>query len=289
MIGSRVPLAAATGLALVAGLGGGAPRPELDVAARASILERATVAETVLGDLRDRVAEVLDAARSGSARIVAGEANPGPMFERAADGALGAVDVALDALAARDRLASVLEARSPGGVPLPPAPDPADVGSVASQLEVTAEAAERFVVMRSRAESVTASLLDALEALEANDIEAAEALVAGAREAHDAVADWEVGTNTLPVWIATVDEMIGAMERLVDATRAGDAAAGREAANRFAALAADAPEADRALRIALGEGGTAVAANAMERLAALLTVTDDLRIAVVRARQAAGG
>ena len=48
--------------------------------------------------------------------------------------------------------------------------------------------------------------------------------------------------------------MIGAVEGILAATRAGDAAAAGEAAAAFAALAADAATADRALRIALGEG-----------------------------------
>jgi len=86
-----------------------------------------------------------------------------------------------------------------------------------------------------------------------------------------------------------VDEMIGAMQRLVDATRAGDAASAEAAAAEFEALAAEAPSADRALRIAIGEGGSAVGATALERLADVLAATDELRLAVVAARQAAGG
>jgi hypothetical protein len=280
--------AAATALALVLGLGGGAPRPELELAARATVLEHARAAEAALTALRERLAAALDAGRTGSTRVVAGDAAPGPMFDRAADEALAAVDVAIEALAARDALAAARAARAPDAAVLPPAPDPAELASVGAQLEDTAEAAEDFVTVRGRAESVTPTLLAALDALEAGEIEGSEALVAEARAALDAVERWEVGVPTLPVWISTVDKMIGAMQRLVDATRAGDAAGAKAAAAEFAALAEEAPQADRALRIALGEGGSAVGATALGRLAALLAATDELRLAVIDARLAAG-
>lgn len=290
MIGRRATLAAtATVLALVLGLGGGAPRPELENAARASILEHAEDAEAALAPLRERLADALDAARAGSARVVAGDAAPGPMFRRAADGVLAAVEDALDALDARDELAGARAARSPGVAALPPAPDPAELGSLGAQLHATGDAAEAFVATRGRAESVTPTLLAALDALEVRQIDEAERLVADASAALDAVEDWELGVATLPIWISTVSEMIGAMQRLVTATRAGDAAAAEAAAVEFAALAEEAPAADRALRIALGEGGSAIAATALGRLATLLAATDELRLAVVAARQAAGG
>lgn len=289
MIGSRATLAAtATGLALVLGLGGGAPRPEIEIAARASIVEHAEATEAALALLREQLAEALDAARAGSARAVAGDAAPGPMFRRAAGGVLAAVDGALDALDARNDLAGARAARSPGVAALPPAPDPAELGSLGAQLDATADAAEAFVAMRGRAESVTPTLLAALEALEAREIDEAEGLVADASAVLDAVGDWELGVPTLPIWVSTVSEMIGAMQGLVTVTRAGDAAAAEAAAAEFEALAEEAPAADRALRIALGEGGSAIGATALGRLAALLAATDELREAAVAARQAAG-
>jgi hypothetical protein len=289
MIGNRAPItAAATGLALVLGLGGGAPRPELELAARATVLDHAGAAEAALTTLRERLDAALDAGRTGSASVVAGDAAPGPMFDRAADEALAAVDVAIEALVARDALAAARSVSAPDAAVLPPAPDPAEIAAVGVQLEDTAAAAEEFVTMRGRAESVTPTLLAALDALEAGEIEGSEGLVAEARAALVAVERWEVGV-TLPVWTSTVDKMIGAMQRLVAATSAGDAAGAEAAAAEFDALAEEAPEADRALRIALDEGGTAVGATALERLAALLAATDDLRLAVIDARRAAGG
>lgn len=288
MIGSRASLAAATVVALVLGLGAGSPRPELEIAARASILEHAGATEAALATLRQRLVAALEAGRAGTARVVAGDAAPGPMFEGATDEVLAALDAAVEAIAARDALAGARSAMSPRAVTLPPAPDPAALASVGAQLQAAADAAEEFVVVRGRAESVAPTLLAALDALEAGETEAADALVAEARAALDAVEGWEVGVVSLPVWISTASEMIDTMERLVTATRASDAAGAEAAAADFAALAEEAPMADRALRIALGEGGSSVAAAALGRLASLLAATDELRNAVVIARQAAG-
>ena len=82
---------------------------------------------------------------------------------------------------------------------------------------------------------------------------------------------------TLPVWIATTDAMITAMEQIVSATRAGDAAAASAAAEAFAALTDDAATADRALRIAIGEGGSSLTAAPLERLAAALGGIEGVR------------
>lgn len=289
MIGTRVPLTAVSALAVVIGLGGGAPRPEMELAARAAIVDSAASAETALDPLGARLAAAFDSARAGSARTVEGEAVPGPKFDRAAEEVRAAVDVATDASHARERLAAARAARSPDVAELPPAPDPAELAAIGDQLIATADSADAFAVMRARAESMTPTLLDALGALESGEIEAAEGLVADARDALAVLTEWDVGAPTLPVWLSTMDEMIGAMQRLVVATRAGDAAAAESAADEFAALAEDAPAADRALRIALGEGGSAVSAPVLERLGAILAATDALRLAVVAAREAVGG
>jgi hypothetical protein len=76
--------------------------------------------------------------------------------------------------------------------------------------------------------------------------------------------------------------MISAVEQIVAATRAGDASAAGAAADAFAALADDAVAADRALRIAFSEGGSALTATPLARLAAALR-----GIEAARARTAA--
>ena len=71
-----------------------------------------------------------------------------------------------------------------------------------------------------------ATLLAALAALERGDLGRGRgARCGGAGRARPSSAAWEVGVITLPVWVETADAMIGAMERLVAATRDGDAAA----------------------------------------------------------------
>jgi hypothetical protein len=141
--------------------------------------------------------------------------------------------------------------------------------------------------MRDRAFSVIGELDDAIAALDAGDLAGARDHVGRARDAHTAVAAWDVGLVTLPVWVETTDAMIAAVERIITATERGDSAAAQRAAEDFVARADDAAPADRALRIAIGEGGSAVAAVPLERLATILTSIDDARAAVASVREAA--
>jgi len=127
---------------------------------------------------------------------------------------------------------------------------------------------------------VTMALDTALRALDAGDVEAAASAVDEARSDHDAVVALEPKPVTLPLWIETTNEMIGAVERVIEATREGDVVAADEAAAEFAALADDAMTADRALRIAIGEGGGGVTAPALAAFASILGDLRDLRAAV---------
>jgi hypothetical protein len=83
--------------------------------------------------------------------------------------------------------------------------------------------------------------------------------------------------------------MIGAMERIIEATERGDAAEARAAAAAFAELGDDAATADRALRIAMSEGGAAVAAPALARLAAVMSSLDETRARIGTAAESARG
>jgi hypothetical protein len=157
--------------------------------------------------------------------------------------------------------------------------DPGEIESIAAQLAASAAAADRFADQRRRAERVTEALVEALAALEDGDLATGGARIAEARAAHDAIAGWDVDLVTLPVWLGTTDAMIGAMETIERATRAGDEVAARAGADAFAALADDAAPADRALRIAIGEGGSAVTAAPMGRLADVLRTIDAARAA----------
>jgi hypothetical protein len=86
------------------------------------------------------------------------------------------------------------------------------------------------------------------------------------------------------VWIETTGAMIEAMETIIDATQERDTERARLAAEEIGALQAEAATADRALRIAVSEGGNAVGAPALGRLATILDAieTAHARLGAVR-------
>jgi hypothetical protein len=285
MIGIR-PLASAAValLGLAIGLGPGGPRPDIAVAADRLIAHRAGQADAALGALRERLAPVLDAARRGAARVVAGDERPGPELDAAATGLLAAQDDAIAARSARGQLEAARRASAPDAPDLPGGPDPADVASIAGQLQASAEAGELFAAARRAAAHVAVALDEALAALDREDLDGAAAAVRAARSDHDAVVAAGITAVTLPVWSGTTDAMIAAVEDIVAATERGDAAAAQEAAAAFAALGDDAVIAERALQIAISEAGGAVAATPLARLAHLLADIDELRVAIAPLR-----
>lgn len=281
MISAPIAIAAAIAiLGLVPLVGSGGSGPADDIAARALVVERARRADAALRELEAAVAPALEAARDGAARVVSGDDAPGeelvaagrlllaadPIAERAA-GALRALHGARLAL---DQTADAIPVPADGG----------EVASIGTQLEGTAPAADRFVEMRLRADGVLVALATAIDALESGDLAAAETALSGARADHEAVAGWDIGLVTLPVWTDAAGALLATAQSLVDATAAGDAAAVEEAARVLEGQAEDAASADRALRIAMGEGGAAVTAAPLVRLAELLRETAEARIAV---------
>jgi hypothetical protein len=281
MIGTRPALVAAVGVVAVAiGLGGGAPRPELASGADALVAGRIQALRDGLDALDAELEPALDAARRGAALVVAGQGDPGPKLSRAADLLAAAIDAAVRVRRDTGALGAVLRARDPASHGVPAAPDPSELAGIAAQLDGAAEAATAFAGTRRLADDVTIALDEALAALDANDLDAAASAVGRARTDHDAVADAGIGAVTLPVWLSTTDAMIDAVERIVEATRAGDAAAAAQAADDFAALSGEADAADRALRIAIGEGGGAVTEAPLQRFAAVLDDVAALRAAL---------
>ncbi len=289
MIGTRSLLSALAATVVVgAGMGAGAPRPEIEIGARRLVSDRAERADEALAQLEASLAPVVDAARAGAARVVAGDEPPGLILLEAADLIAAAEGTAGDARRAVGTLEEARRAWRLEGDPLVQATAAGELGSIAAQLEASAEAADDFAGMRQRALAVAGTLRAALVALDAGDVAGARPLVAEAREDHRAVVSWEVDLVTLPVWIETSDEMIGAVEQIVNATQRGDEAAAAQAANDFAALADDGATADRALRIAIGEGGSAVTAAPLGRLASVLSAIGELRLTVASVRAATG-
>ncbi|MGI8828323.1 MAG: hypothetical protein ACR2I5_00935 [Candidatus Limnocylindria bacterium] len=287
MIGTRAAFAiglATIGLVLL--LGSGGSDPGIAITAQRMVAERAVEADAALAALELGMAPALDAARRAGARVVAGDEEAGPLFGEAAT-----LLSDLDSRAVRDavaRLDGARQAATPGAPRLGAPVESGELASIAAQLDGTAGAADTFVVMRRRAERLAGALDDGLGALERGDVAAAADHVAAAREDHGVVAGWDVGLPTLPLWIDTMDAMIGAMERLVTATRDDDADAASAAASHVASVGDDAATADRALRIAISEGGAAVSSAPLGRLADVLGRVREARATMALILQTAG-
>jgi hypothetical protein len=266
-------------LVLVPLIGAGGPDPSLERAARGLVLERAARADAALATLERTLSPGLDASRRAAGQVVAGDEAPSAELQAAAEevaSAEGAAEAAGRAVRALEGARLTLGVAAPIQLELAQG----EVGSVAAQLDATAPAADAFAEMRVRAEGLVGGLESVLAALDDGALAEARSGVTAVRADHDAIAAWEVDLATLPVWLDTTDAMIAAVEAIVTATEAGDREAALDAAEEFAALAGDAGSADRALRIAIGEGGSAVAAAPLARLADLLRKVADARAQV---------
>ncbi len=281
MIRSRsLASGAMTVVLLAVALGQRMPDPAVATASRELVMERSDAALVALAELETEVTAALDLARSASARVLTGETSPTAQIEEAARSALMAEERVVATRRAISALAAAESARNPAGR-LPPQPVAAgELASAAGQLQASVEKVEAFVVIRQRASDVPTMLERVLTALADGTPDAARESVGTARADHAAVVAWESDLPTLPVWIETTDAMIGAVEAMVNAVDAGDSAAASHAADEFAALGADGAQADRALRIALGEGGSALLAAPLSRLATVLDAIGETRSAI---------
>jgi hypothetical protein len=278
----RTRAAASAGVAvlgLVLTLGPVAADPAVAIGAERLVRERAAAAVSAVDALRAAAQPGLEVARRGAAYVVGGDKAPGPRLTEAAGLIAGAEPSVPNARRAVAALASATLAWHPHATTAPQPVAAGELSSIAAQLAAAAPAAEEFADLRARGTGVPGVLEEALAALERGAVGEAAELTAQARADHDAIVAWETDLPTLPVWIETTDAMIGAVEGILEATRAGDAAAAREAAEAFAALADDAATADRALRIALSEGGAALTAAPLERLATALRSIEAARAA----------
>jgi hypothetical protein len=276
MIRTRLVSAVVVGAALVPLLGAGGPDPGIDVAARRLVVDRAEAADDALAELERAVAPGLDAGRHGAALVVSGQQEPGAELRLAASLLADAAVTEPDARGAVRSLAGALRAVGASSVPTLDL-DPGALDSIAAQLGRTADAADAFAEMRRRAEGLVDTMEEALVALEQGDVTRARLRVGSARADHAALAAWDVDLSTLPVWMETTGEMIATVDDLVEATAVGDESAALAAADAFLALAEEAAPADRALRIAIGEGGAAVTAAPLARLADLLREVAETR------------
>lgn len=283
MIGRRAAAAASLTIVGVAlAFGPGAPRPEIAIEAARLVQERASAATAALDALAAALAESLELGRDAAAAVVAGDLPPGPLLLAAGEALTAAMTRAEDATEAVASLESARLAADPAATPLPAGPDAALIGSIGIQLAGTADAADTFAAMRHHAAAVPVALEAALAALGNGDVDSAAAHVADARTAHDAVAGWDAGIVTLPIWVETAGATIDAVERLVAAVRAGDTAAANAATADFEELRDPATRADRALAIAISEGAASVASVPLSRLVDAIGALDSQRAALSR-------
>jgi len=284
MIGTRA--AASAGLAILGFavlLGPRAADPAAAIGAQRVVRERGADAIAALDTLRTAIEPGLDAARLAAAAVVNGEDLPGDRIGAAADLIAGAEDAVLPARRAVAALSGARTAWRSETASLPAPIEVGELGSIGAQLRAAADVADEFVDIRLRSEGLPGILDGALRALERGDVAEAELRAAEARADHAAVAAWDTDLPTLPVWLGTTDAMIRAVEEILAATREGDPDAASAAAEAFASLREEGATADRALRIALGEGGSALTATPLQRLALALGRIEDARAAAVAA------
>jgi hypothetical protein len=289
MIFTRIAVAAVVASALVVVLGPGGPDPGAALEADRLVEVRVREADAALAELEHALARALVAGREGAARTATGTEPPGPSFVDAADVLDGAAAVAERADRAVRALGAARVAGAPEGRPLDASPSPAELSAVSAQLRALATSADGFADLRERAEGLGTLLAEAIERTEAGDLAAAAAAVDAARADYTVVSEWKSGLASLPVWLDTTGQLLGATEDLVAAAETGDAAAALAAAERVAALEEDAVFADRALRIAMSEGASFVAEGPMAALAEAERRTSDTRAQVVSIVQPVGG
>ena len=252
--------------------------PTLAGARREELTERASGAAASLTDLHRDLRAALELARRGSARIVAGEMQPGPALAAAAqrvDAARPVAERADDAV--RALLGTAAAAGSSDAPEALQDATPAALAGVAGQLRGTTDAADEFSQNRREAEAVVVAFGEALAAMDRDDPRAAVDAIERAAGHLEAVATWETeaGLPTLGFWLETMNALLDASRRAAQAALAGDREAAAAAVRDWEAAAEDAHRADLALGIALAEGGNLVAAAPLRRLAAALSEVDE--------------
>jgi len=279
MIGTRAAISVAVTLVgLVVLVGPRSADPGIGMEAERLVRERAQGATETLDALRAAIQPGLDAARAAAAAVLSADDPAGPALLEAGDTLADAESAATDVRRAVASLNGARDALQPETASLPDPIAAGELSSIGAQLAAAASAADAFLDLRRRGGGLPALLDDAFAALERGDPDAAADAVAAARSDLDLVSAWAAAPTSLPVWTETTDAMISAVEDIISATREGDAAAAMAAADAFSALAQDAAAADRSLRIALAEGGSALTAAPLERLAAALGGIEGARL-----------
>jgi hypothetical protein len=152
-----------------------------------------------------------------------------------------------------------------------------DLSTIAAQLRDAAAPADAFADMRRSARGVLDHLQAALTALRAADETAAGTALAAGDAALAEVRRWPGKLVTLPLWISAADRLLDALHEVLEARRVRDPSREAEALAAYRAATEDATRADRALAIALAEGGGGVSQVPLSRLADALSKIEAAR------------
>jgi hypothetical protein len=285
-----MPVGLLIGVAATLGLGsmltfGPTDRSPADLATyRRAVAADAEVADAALAALRGVVDSATERARRGAAATVDGGERPGPILEAAAARLEDGGPLTSRAQAALGSLRGQLAIG--GNVDAPALLTSSDdLVSIAAQLRDSASSADAFARMRLATRQVLEQLQAALVGLRAKDLQAVDSAVAASRAALDEVRAWPGRLATLPVWIDTAGALLDALSDVAVARRAGDAPAESRALDAYRRASDEATQADRALAIAIAEGGGALAQAPLARLADLLAKIDATRGSVASLRE----
>lgn len=250
--------------------------PAAEAARAGRLAELAERAVDRVGELSAALDGAREHARRGAAFVVSGDEDPAPELVAAAVALETGAATATAAQAAMRELSGAMSA-------LAPPPDPPDLTvsaatllGVAAQMRSAADAATVFAERRDATVETLTQLRDALAALDAGDLDRAATKLALARSARTEVASWEAPPAELSLWLDTTGAMLGAADEILSAARAGDMTALEAAASAYRQAAAGAAVADRALALAISEGGAAVTAGALAGLVAALENVDQV-------------
>jgi len=254
--------------------------PSTTAGRAARLAGMARIADDDLRRLTELLVATVDDARSGAALTVAGDDPPAPPLIAAADRLDGGLQVADGAQSALVALRGTAAAVDPGLVLPPSGVNGAALSSIAGQLREAADAATSFVARRHATDAVLAALADALAALDHDQAQAALHFLADAAAPMELVRAWPSAPVTLALWLATTDGLLLAVRAMADATLADDPVAAAKASDDYAKAAEAARGADVSLALALSEGGAAVTAIPLRRLADGLSDLTALREAI---------
>lgn len=261
--------------------------PALEAARQRALAERAAAAEGALLVLAGELEPSRAAAREGASLVVDGDRPPQPHLEEAAALIAAAgpeADAAVDAL---ERLRGTAASVRPG-LDVPRLAGGPELLQVAGQLREAAEASGPFLERRLAAQRTLERLEDALAALRASQVATAEEALDDARRARATLAAWEPQPVTLPLWLQTTRRLIAAADAIAEAALAGDEAAVRAAARRYAAAAEEARRADVSLALTLSEAGAGLTVTPLRRLADELAAVAEARAVVASLLQPDG-